>query len=92
MSARPASLAEAGVELGVVGRRDRLPPGLADAVAAAERLTCGGDRLRLRVALDYSSRYAIADAAADLAPAPPRRRGGRVRWKRTGRSCRMWTC
>ena len=60
-------LAEAGVELGVFGRRDRLPPGLADAVAAAERLTRGGGRLHLRVALDYSSRHAIADAVADLA-------------------------
>ena len=60
-------LAEAGVELGVFGRRDRLPPGLADAIASAERLTRGGGRLRLRVALDYSSRYAIAEAAANLA-------------------------
>ena len=60
-------LAEAGVELSVVGRRDRLPQGLADAIAAAERLTRGGGRLRLHVALDYSSRYAIAQAAADLA-------------------------
>ena len=60
-------LIEGGVELGVFGRRDRLPPGLANAIAAIERRTRGGGRLRLRVALDYSSRFAIAEAASDLA-------------------------
>ena len=55
-------LAEAGVRLDVIGRRDRLPAGLPEAIAAAERATAGGGRLRLRVAVDYSAREAIVAA------------------------------
>jgi undecaprenyl diphosphate synthase len=52
-------LIENGVRLEVVGRRDRLPPPLVAAIAAAERATASGTRLRLRLAVDYSSRWAI---------------------------------
>ena len=52
-------LVENGVRLEVVGRRDRLPPPLVAAIAAAEGATAGGSRLHLRLAVDYSARWAI---------------------------------
>ena len=48
-----------GVRLEIVGRRDRLPVPLIAAIEAAERATAGGARLVLRLAVDYSSRWAI---------------------------------
>src|SRR5207247_2772272 len=48
-----------GVRLEVVGRRDRLPAPLVAAIGAAERATARGTALRLRVAVDYSARWAI---------------------------------
>jgi undecaprenyl diphosphate synthase len=58
-----ASCAEQGVRVEVIGRRDRLPARVVDAIAAAERATAGGSVLRLRLAIDYSSRDAILQAA-----------------------------
>lgn len=54
---------ENGVRVRVIGRRDRLPQRLLAAIDAAESATAGGDRLLLRVALDYSSREALVAAA-----------------------------
>src|SRR3954453_21714779 len=56
-------LSRNGVRLTVIGRRDRLPDGLAAAIAHAERSTSRGDRLHLRIAIDYSARDAILGAA-----------------------------
>jgi undecaprenyl diphosphate synthase len=56
-------LVEKGVRLEVVGRRDRLPSPLVVAILAAENATAAGTRLRLRLAVDYSSRWAIAAGA-----------------------------
>jgi len=53
-------LAERGVRLDVVGRRDRLPAPLVASIAAAERATRDGAELRLRLAVDYSARWAIS--------------------------------
>lgn len=58
-----AELAEKGVRLTVVGRRDRLPPALVDAITAAEQATTHGTRLELRIAVDYSARAAIQRGA-----------------------------
>src|ERR1700710_764288 len=58
------SLVRNGVRLNVIGRRDRLPFGLADAIADAEAATARGGVLHLRVAIDYSARDAILNAAA----------------------------
>ncbi len=58
-------LVENGVRIEVVGRRDRLPVPLVTAIEAAERATAHGTRLCLRLAIDYSSRWAI-DAAVVL--------------------------
>ena len=57
--AETAKLAEAGVRLSVIGRRDRLPPILAAAIPEAEERTAGGSALHLRLAVDYSARDAI---------------------------------
>lgn len=62
--ARP--LAERGVRLSVIGRRDRLPASVRRAAAVAEAVTAGGSRLHLRVAVDYSARDAILRAARGL--------------------------
>jgi len=61
------SLVRNGVRLTVIGRRDRLPDGIATAIARAEKATAGGEVLHLRIAVDYSSRDAILNAAAKLA-------------------------
>jgi undecaprenyl diphosphate synthase len=59
-------LVESGTRLTVIGRRDRLPGRLGEQIADAETATATGRQLRLRIALDYSSRDAIARAAARL--------------------------
>jgi undecaprenyl diphosphate synthase len=53
-------LRENGVRLQVVGRRDRLPAPLVAAITVAEAATAPGAKLQLRLAIDYSSREAIA--------------------------------
>jgi undecaprenyl diphosphate synthase len=54
-----ARLAAEGIRVSVIGRRDRLAPKLLAAIADVERLTLGGRRTHLRLAIDYSSRHAI---------------------------------
>jgi undecaprenyl diphosphate synthase len=50
---------ENGVRLRVVGRRDRLPGPLVEAIEQAEAATAAGMQLELRLAVDYSARHAI---------------------------------
>jgi undecaprenyl diphosphate synthase len=59
-------LVEHGIRLTVIGRRDRLPPRLSAEIKQTESLTCAGQRLDLRIAIDYSAREAIVRAAARL--------------------------
>ncbi len=47
------------VRLSIIGRRDRLPAALVNAIVDAEQATSGGTRLDLRIAVDYSARAAI---------------------------------
>jgi len=61
------ALVKNGVRLSVIGRRDRLPDGIATAIARAEAATAHGETLNLRIAIDYSARDAILNAAAKLA-------------------------
>ena len=70
LASETAKLVENGVRLVVIGRRDRLPEALARAVAGAEAATAGGRRLLLRLAIDYSSRDALARAAEILGSRP----------------------
>ena len=52
-----------GVRLEAIGRRDRLPAPLLALLEESERKTAKGNRLRLRLAIDYSARQSILDAA-----------------------------
>jgi len=55
-----------GVRLSVIGRRDRLAQDLVRTIENTERITTHGSNLHLRLAIDYSARAAIAEAAARL--------------------------
>ena len=57
------ALARHGVRLTVIGRRDRLPASLREAIELTEAVSRGGERLHLRLAIDYSGREAILAAA-----------------------------
>lgn len=61
------ALIENGVRLRVIGRRDRLPRALVQAVERAEAATEGGSKLLLRLAVDYSARYGLLEAARTAA-------------------------
>jgi undecaprenyl diphosphate synthase len=63
LRADAAECAARGVRLRVIGRRDRIPHSLLEAIEAAEQITAGGGTLELRIALDYSSREAILQAS-----------------------------
>ena len=52
-----------GVRLSIIGRRDRLPVTLRQAIADSEAVTARGTRMHLRLAVDYSAREAIYHAA-----------------------------
>jgi undecaprenyl diphosphate synthase len=54
---------EESVRLSFIGRRDRLSPALRQALADSEAATAGGTRLHVRLAVDYSAREAIFNAA-----------------------------
>jgi undecaprenyl diphosphate synthase len=53
-----------GIRLSLIGRRDRLPADLLPLIERAEQDTAHGQRLHLRLAIDYSSRDAILDAVS----------------------------
>ncbi len=52
-----------GIRLNFIGRRDRVTPSLRREMRVAEQATIGGQILHLRIAIDYSSRDAIMNAA-----------------------------
>jgi undecaprenyl diphosphate synthase len=52
-----------GIRLSVIGRRDRIPATLRQTIVDAEAATARGKRLQLRLAIDYSAREAIYQAA-----------------------------
>jgi undecaprenyl diphosphate synthase len=54
---------EQSIRINVVGRRDRLSEPLLRAIDRAERLTASGQRMHLRIVVDYSSHYSIVRAA-----------------------------
>jgi len=56
-------LRKSGVRLEVIGRRDRIPSALLREIEHAEMATAMERRLHLRIAIDYSARTSIADAA-----------------------------
>ena len=74
-----------GVRLALIGRRDRLSPGLLRAIEETERATHDGARLHLRLAVDYSARSAIVAAAGTIAVDEPCDENGFLR--RVNRAC-----
>jgi len=53
-----------GIRLNIIGRRDRIPPALREAILEAEALTSNGKQLHLRLAVDYSARHSLFQAAS----------------------------
>ena len=66
LPAESKKLAREDIRLSFIGRRDRLSNEVLRAIHAAETLTRHGSVLHLRLALDYSSREALACAARHL--------------------------
>ena len=67
-----AKCVDKGVRVSVIGRRDRLPRLLLPVMDECESATAQGGKLNLRLAIDYSSRDAILDAALALKGKPTR--------------------
>ena len=57
------ALAPCGVRVTVIGRRDRLPFSLRQAIEEVESASAGGGLMHVRLAIDYSGRDAILHAA-----------------------------
>ena len=62
MQAQP--FADAGIRLTVIGRRDRLPDATVAAIEKIESVTATGTTLNARLAIDFSGRHALLEAAA----------------------------
>ena len=67
-----AKCVDKGVRVSVIGRRDRLPRLLLPVIEECESATAEGEKLHLRLAIDYSSRDAILAAARALEGEPTR--------------------
>jgi undecaprenyl diphosphate synthase len=67
-----ATCVDKGVRVSVIGRRDRLPRLLLPVIDECESATARGEKLHLRLAVDYSSRDAILAAALALQGEPTR--------------------
>jgi undecaprenyl diphosphate synthase len=63
LDAHLGDLERDGVRLSVIGRRDRLPTPVLEAIERAETCSRAGANLHLRLAVDYSSRDEIVRAA-----------------------------
>src|SRR5665213_1862828 len=55
-----------GVRLSVIGRRDRLSAPMLDSIDRAQLATASGNRVWLRLAIDYSAREAILRASENV--------------------------
>ena len=51
------------IRINVIGRRDRLDDTLLRAIEQSEKLTANGERMHLRIAIDYSAQQSILQAA-----------------------------
>jgi len=62
-----AKLQSDGVQLRVIGRRDRFSPRLQRLIADAEAATASGERATLTLALDYGGRWDMTQVARSIA-------------------------
>jgi len=62
-----AKLKSDGVQLRVIGRRDRFSPRLQRLIADAESATASGERATLTLALDYGGRWDMTEVARSIA-------------------------
>ena len=63
------------IRVNVIGRRDRLEPGLLSQIDYSERMTAACTRMQLRIAVDYSSRRSLVEAGLRLAGESTQERG-----------------
>ena len=59
---------EQSIRINVIGRRDRLSESLLRSIEQSERMSAACDRMHLRIAVDYSSRHSILEAARRARP------------------------
>lgn len=64
--AEQACAADPQTRISVIGRRDRIPPGLRSAIEMAEAATAEAEGIDVRLAIDYSARDAILRAACRM--------------------------
>jgi undecaprenyl diphosphate synthase len=57
---------EQSVRINVIGRRDRLDPGLLQSIERSERATAHCARMHLRIAIDYSAQHSLLEACRRL--------------------------
>jgi undecaprenyl diphosphate synthase len=69
LDAEMARCRDQDIRVEIIGRRDRLPARVLQAIERAESTTAPSRAMRLRIAVDYSARDAIAAAAHRLSPA-----------------------
>jgi len=76
LRSQAATAARERIRVSVIGRRDRVSPSMRAAIERIEALTRAGDRLHVRLAVDYSSREAIWQAVRQSGgyPGPSRDR------------------
>jgi undecaprenyl diphosphate synthase len=58
---------EQSIRINVIGRRDRLPPHVLHTVEHSERTTAHCQGMRLRIAVDYSSRHSLLESCRRMA-------------------------
>ena len=68
LPAQAAHCVRQNIRLSVIGRRDRLPAPVLQALVRAEARTVNGTALHLRLALDYSARDSLSRAAQHTGP------------------------
>jgi undecaprenyl diphosphate synthase len=61
---------EQSVRINIIGRRDRLSPGLVSAIEQSERRTAACTGMHLRIAVDYSAQHSILEAARRISSDP----------------------
>jgi undecaprenyl diphosphate synthase len=59
---------EQSIRINIIGRRDRLADNLLRVIEHSESVTRGGERMTLRIAVDYSAQRSLVQAARHLPP------------------------